>query len=63
MIKQFRTAKPDLDILTSGAYLTGKVLSKKLLSNITSLSTYTSTNPLNQHMIKLIQTMYKSRDI
>jgi hypothetical protein len=42
---------------------TGPNLSKKVLLNITSLSNYNSDNPLNQHMITLIQNMYKSRDI
>ena len=63
VIKNFETAKRDIDILTPGAYLNGKVLSKKILSNLTLLSNHNSTNPLNQHMIKLIQTLYKSRDI
>jgi hypothetical protein len=38
-------------------------LSKKVLSNITSLSNYNSNKPLNQHMITLVQNMYKNRDI
>jgi hypothetical protein len=38
-------------------------LSKKVLSNITILSYYNSNKPLNQLMIKLVQDMYKSRDI
>ena len=41
----------------------GPKLSKKVLSNIESLSIYNSFNPLNQQMIKLVQNMYKSRDI
>ena len=41
----------------------GPKLSKKVLSNIESLSIYNSFNPLNQQMIKIVQNMYKSRDI
>jgi len=61
-IKNFSTAKKELDILTLGSY-NGKVLPKKILSNITSLSNYNSTKPLNQQMIKLVQILYKSRTI
>jgi hypothetical protein len=42
---------------------TGPKLSKKVLLNITSLSIYNSDKPLNQHMITLVQHMYKTRDI
>ena len=38
-------------------------LSKTIINNITSLSNYSSKNPLNQHMIHLVQHMYKTRDI
>ena len=38
-------------------------LNKTIINNITSLSTYNSKNPLNQHMINLVQHMYKARDI
>ena len=38
-------------------------LSKTIIHNITPLSTYNSKNPLNQHMLKLVQHMYKARDI
>ena len=38
-------------------------LSKSIINNITSLSTYNSKNPLNQHMINLVQHMYTARDI
>ena len=38
-------------------------LSKTRISNMASLSTYNSKNPLNQHMISLAQHMYKARDI
>ena len=41
----------------------GPKLSKKVLSNIESLTIYNSFNPLNQTMIKLVQLMYKNRDI
>ena len=41
----------------------GPKLNKKVLSNIESLSIYNSFNPLNQQMIKIVQNMYKSRDI
>ena len=41
----------------------GPKLSKKVLSNIESLSIYNSFNPLNQGLIIIIQDMYKSRDI
>jgi hypothetical protein len=48
---------------TSKLSSTGPKLSKKVLLNITSLSNYNSDKPLNQHMITLVQNMYKSRDI
>ena len=38
-------------------------LSKTIIDTNTSLSTYKSKNPLNQHMIHLVQHMYKSRDM
>ena len=38
-------------------------LIKTLISNFTALSTYNSKNPLNQHMLNLVQHMYKARDI
>ena len=38
-------------------------LSKTTIKHITSLSLYNSKNTLNQHMINLVQRMYKSRDI
>jgi hypothetical protein len=48
---------------TSELSSTGPKLSKKVLLTITSLSNYNSDKPLNQHMITLVQNMYKSRDI
>ena len=41
----------------------GPNLSKKVLSNITLLSTYNSVNPSIQQQINLIQSNYKSREI
>ena len=63
LIKNFKTAKLDLDILTNGVHMSKKPLTNKVLSTITLLSTYTSDKPLNQHMIKLVQSMYKSKII
>ena len=34
-----------------------------MIKNVTSLSNYNSKNPLNQHMINLVQHMYQARDI
>ena len=45
------------------ATITKNNLSKTITNNITSLLKYNSKNPLKQHMITLIQTMYKTRDI
>ena len=45
------------------AFIAPTKLSKSIINNITSLSTYNSKNPLNQHMINLVQHMYKARDI
>ena len=41
----------------------GPNLSKKVLLNITSLSNYKSEKPFNQLMIKVVQDMYKTRNI
>jgi hypothetical protein len=58
-----KTNKKPLKLKAPKLSNTGTNLSKKVLLNITSLSNYNSDNPLNQHMIKIIQDMYKSRDI
>jgi hypothetical protein len=57
------TTKKPRKSRTSKLSSTGPKLSKNVLLTITSLSNYNSDKPLNQHMITLVQNMYKSRDI
>ena len=45
------------------AFVLKTKLSKTVITNITLLSTYNSDKPSNQHMLKLCQFMYKTRDI
>ena len=38
-------------------------ISKKVKTNYDSLTIYNTTNPLNQALVELVQSLYKSRDI
>ena len=38
-------------------------ISKKVKTNYELLSTYNTSNPLNQALVSLVQTLYKTRDI